>query len=41
MSGYAPDPSLLMPGSELIRKPFLRGDLFRAVHDALNRKQTP
>jgi PAS domain S-box-containing protein len=41
MSGYAPEPSLLMPGSELIRKPFLRGDLFRAVHDALNRKQTP
>jgi len=37
MSGYAPDPEMLLPGTELIKKPFLRADLSRVVRAALDR----
>jgi PAS domain S-box-containing protein len=37
MSGYAPDPEMLLPGTELIKKPFLRADLLRVVRSALDR----
>ena len=36
MSGYAPDPEMLLPGTELIKKPFLRADLSRVVRSALD-----
>ncbi len=37
MSGYAPDPEMLLPGTELIKKPFLRAQLSRVVRAALDR----
>ncbi|HVR66944.1 MAG TPA: PAS domain S-box protein [Verrucomicrobiae bacterium] len=39
MSGYAPDPEMLLPGTELIKKPFLRADLSRVVRAALDRQR--
>jgi PAS domain S-box-containing protein len=39
MSGYAPDPEMLLPETELIKKPFLRADLSRVVRAALDRQR--
>lgn len=39
MSGYAPDPEMLLLDTDLIKKPFLRTDLSRAVRDALDGKR--
>jgi len=41
ISGYAPDPELLLPNTELIRKPFLKADLSRAIREALDGKRAP
>jgi CheY-like chemotaxis protein len=36
MSGFAPDPEMLLAGTELIKKPFLRADLARVIRGALD-----
>jgi PAS domain S-box-containing protein len=41
ISGYAPDPELLLPNTELIRKPFLKADLSRVIREALDGKRAP
>jgi CheY-like chemotaxis protein len=39
ISGYAPEPEMLLPDTELIKKPFLRADLSRVVREALDGKR--
>ena len=38
ISGYAPDPAMLLPDTDLIKKPFLRADFSRVVREALDGK---